>query len=84
MTALPMSTRRKPKRRITGVAVARMVIAPAALAKVMRPESERVHAEPDLQHQRQQERQRADADAEERAADDRGEEGRDPHQRRDR
>ena len=71
MTALPISTLRKPKRRRIGGAANFMAIAPIAATKVIDARLERRHAEADLEHQRQQERRRADADAEQERADDR-------------
>ena len=56
-------------------------IAPAALAKVSRPECKALSPKPDLQHQRQQERQRAEPHAEQKAADRGRRIGRDLEQR---
>ena len=76
MTALTISTARKPKRLRIGSAVNFIDMAPAAEAKVRRPEANGAETEADLEQQRQEERRRADADAEDDAADDARPEGR--------
>ncbi len=64
MMELPIITRRNPTRRITGVAVSRMVMAPAALANVVRPDDSAFMPNPTGKRYRQQERQRAHPDPE--------------------